>query len=245
MKPEAFDKHNAEVIQKMAQDAAFRNLSQEWLVMSLKHEYPYHFKWMGMPIIQFPSDIVLLQELVWQVKPDLIIETGVARGGSVVFYASLQQMMGLTHGKVVGIDIDIRAHNRALIEQHPMSAYIELLQGSSTAPEIIEQVSMMASGKEHVMVILDSLHTHDHVLRELELYSPLVTPGSYMVVLDTLIEDMPEGTYSDRPWAKGNNPKTAVHEFLASNSRFEIDSYWHEKALITVAHDGFLKCKHD
>lgn len=245
MKPQEFDKHNADIIQKMAQDKAFKQQSHDWLVASLDHEYPYHFKWMGLPIIQFPSDIIILQELIWQVKPDLVIETGIARGGSIVFYASLQQMMGITDGQVLGIDIDIREHNRLAIEQHPMAKHIQLVQGSSTDAAVIEKTAEIAKDKECVLVVLDSLHTHDHVLKELELYSQFVKKDSYIVVLDTLIEDMPEGTYPDRPWGKGNNPKTALHAFVEHNARFEIDSAWTDKILVSVATDGFLKCVAD
>lgn len=182
-----------------------------------------------------------MQEIIWRVKPDLIIETGIAHGGSLVFYASMLELLG-NDGQVVGIDIDIRPHNRVEIEHHPMFKRIVLLQGSSVDDEVAEQVRSLAQGKRSVLVCLDSNHTHAHVLRELELYSSLVTKDSYLVVFDTIIEDMPVGSFTDRPWDKGNNPKTAVWEFLKTNDRFEPDQEIPNKLLITVAPDGYLKC---
>jgi cephalosporin hydroxylase len=143
--------------------------------------------------------------------------------------------------KVLGIDIDIRAHNREAIEAHPMFSRIEMIEGSSIALEVVEQVHSVAAGYERVLVCLDSMHTHNHVLAELEAYAPLVTPGSYCVVFDTIIEDMPEDMFPDRPWGVGNNPKTAVWEYLKSHPEFEIDKRIQYKLLITVAPDGFLK----
>jgi cephalosporin hydroxylase len=203
-------------------------------------KYSYNFTWLGRPIIQFPQDIIALQEIIWQVKPDLIIETGIAHGGSLIFYASILELIG-GNGEVLGIDIDIREHNQVEIEKHPMYKRIDMIEGSSIDEKIAEQVYDFAKGRKRVMVFLDSMHTHDHVLKELKLYSPLVTKGSYLVVFDTVIEDMPEDFFPDRPWGKGNNPKTAVWEFLKTTDRFEIDKEIENKLLITVAPDGFLK----
>lgn len=239
-----FDIHNAEVVQQMGQDEAIKTATRNWFDATFRFEYPYHFKWMGLPIIQYPQDMVAMQELIWQVKPDLIIETGIARGGSLIFYASMLRMMDI-EGEVLGIDIDIRAHNRAAIEAHPMYRYITMLQGSSTDPQIAAQVRAKAAGKKRVLVVLDSMHTHAHVLKELELYSPLVTKGSYLVVFDTIVEDMAEDLFPDRPWGQGDNPKTAVHEFLKTTDRFKIDYSIQDKLLITVAPDGYLRCVGD
>ena len=197
-----------------------------------------------MPIIQTPQDIVALQEIIWQTKPDIIIETGVARGGSIIFHASMLHMLG-NDGKVIGIDIDIRPHNREAIEQHAMSKYIHLIEGSSVDQDILQQVKDLIPEKSSVMVILDSNHTHDHVLKELQHYSSLVTKGCYLVVLDTIVEDLPDDLYHNRPWSRGNNPKTAVHEFMKTTTRFEIDDTVTNKILITAAPDGYLKCSHD
>lgn len=220
-----------------------QELTNQWFVESCKYKYSYNFSWMGRPIIQFPQDIMAMQEIIWQVKPDLIVETGIAHGGSLIFYASMLELIG--EGQVLGIDVDIRQHNRVEIEQHPMFKRITMIEGSSIDEEIATQVYDLAKGKSRILLVLDSNHTHDHVLKELELYSPLVTKDSYLVVFDTVVEDMPEDFFPDRPWGKGNNPKTAVWEFLKTNKRFEVDKDIEAKLLITVAPDGYLKCLED
>jgi len=220
-----------------------QELTNQWFVESCKHKYSYNFSWMGRPIIQFPQDIMAMQEIIWQVKPDLIVETGIAHGGSLIFYASMLELIG--EGQVLGIDVDIRQHNRVEIEQHPMFKRIRMIEGSSIDEEIAKQVYDLAKGKSRILLVLDSNHTHDHVLKELELYSPLVTKDSYLVVFDTVVEDMPEDFFPDRPWGKGNNPKTAVWEFLKTNKRFKVDKDIEAKLLITVAPDGYLKCLED
>ncbi|MBI5142599.1 MAG: cephalosporin hydroxylase family protein [Nitrospirae bacterium] len=221
-------------------DTCIKPLSLAWLTAANTHRYSYNFTWLGVPIIQFPQDILAIQEIIWKVRPELIIETGVAHGGSLVLSASILEMTG--GGEVVGIDIDIRPENRARIEAHPMFRRIRLVEGSSVDPAVFSRVAAMAQEKASVLVILDSMHTRDHVLRELELYSGLVTAGSYLVVLDTAIEDMPDGFFPDRPWGRGNSPKTAVHEFLRTNRRFAIDYELENRLLVTTAPDGFLKC---
>lgn len=237
-------KDAASHIQAMGQDPHIRQLAMDFLKDTLPYRYTYHFKWLGLPIIQMPQDIVAMQELVWDIRPDLIVETGVAHGGSLVFYASMLELLG-NNGLVVGIDIDIREHNRRAIESHPLSRRIQLIQGSSIGEDVAAQVRALAQNRQRVLVALDSNHTHEHVLRELELYSPLVKSGSYVVVFDTTIEDLPDGLYPDRPWNKANNPKTAVWEFLKRNDRFVIDKQMHERLQITVAMDGYLKCVKD
>jgi cephalosporin hydroxylase len=243
MLEEQFAKEVAENIVKQGADQSLKGLSNIWMRETAPYRYTYHFRWMGRPIIQFPQDIIAMQELIWEVKPDLIIETGIAHGGSLVFYASILELIG--NGEALGIDIEIRPHNRAALESHPMIKRIKLLEGSSTDPTIIDAVKAYAVGKQTVMVCLDSNHTHDHVLSELRAYSPLVTRGSYCVVFDTAVEDVPDQLFSGRPWGKGNNPKTAVWEFLKSNNRFEIDNEIENKLLITVSPDGYLKCVKD
>src|SRR3989344_2808972 len=218
-----------------AQDAAFQTLSRDWLQASMQRQYVYNFDWMGRPIIQYPQDMVAMQELVWRVRPELIIETGIAPGTTMDPRASRR--------KVLGVDIDIRAHNRAAIEAHPMASRIAMVQGSAVAPEVVQQVRDFAQGYQRVLVCLDSMHTHDHVLGELNAYAPLVTPGSYCVVFDTFVEDMPPKFFADRPWDVGNNPKTAVHQWLADHPEFEIDAEMEQRLQVTVAPHGFLRRK--
>lgn len=239
-----FDERNREFIGRMGTDAQLRAATRDWFNIASKHEYSYHFRWLGLPIIQFPQDIVAMQEVIWSVRPDLIIETGIARGGSLILHASILQLLG-GNGRVLGIDIDIRPHNRQAIEAHPLATRITMFEGSSIADEMLSRVNAFAADSQRVLVVLDSNHTHEHVLRELELYAPLVKQGSYLIVMDSVVEDMPEGSFPDRPWDKGNNPKTAVWEFLKSNDRFEIDSAMQDKLQITVAPDGWLKCIKD
>ena len=211
---------------------------------SFRHEYSYHFRWLGVPIIQYPQDIVALQEIIWRIQPDAIVETGIARGGSLIFSASMLELLGGDR-EVVGVDIDIRHHNRIAIETHPLAKRISMIEGSSVDKEVVDAVRRKVEGRERVLVILDSNHTHDHVLKELRLYSPLVTAGSYLIVFDTVVEQMPDEFWGDRPWGKGDNPLTAVHAFLEETDRFEIDSEIHTKLQITVAPDGYLRCVRD
>jgi cephalosporin hydroxylase len=225
-------------------DADVQALSRVWVREITRHKYAYNFTWMGRPIIQFPQDMIAMQEIIWDTRPDLIIETGIAHGGSLIYYASLLELLGGDR-QVLGIDVDIRAHNHAEIEKHPMSKRIRMIEGSSIDTGVARQVAAMAAPRRKIMAVLDSNHTHDHVMQELALYSPLVSKGCYLVVFDTLIEDMPDDLIKDRPWNKGNNPKTAVHDFLKTNERFEIDKRIQHKLLITVAPDGYLRCVKD
>ena len=224
--------------------SAIQPHSLDWMIRSIGQRYSYGFSWLGRPIIQYPQDIMALQEIIWRVKPRLIVETGIAHGGSLIFHASMLELLG-GDGLVVGIDIDIRAHNRIEIERHPMFKRARMIEGSSIDPAIVEEVHRMADDRGPVLVALDSNHTHDHVLQELQAYAPLVTAGSYLVVFDTVVEDMPPGSFPDRPWDKGNNPKTAVHEFLLTNDRFEIDREIEAQLQITAAPDGYLRCVRD
>ncbi|MCK4914468.1 MAG: cephalosporin hydroxylase family protein [Planctomycetes bacterium] len=206
---------------------------------TLKSQYSYNFSWMGRPIIQYPQDMIAMQEIIWEVKPDLIIETGIAHGGSIIMYASLLELIG--KGQVLGIDIEIREHNRIEIEKHPMFKRITMFEGSSISDEMAAKVKDYAKNYNKILVVLDSNHTHSHVLKELELYAPLVSKESYCVVFDTIVEDLPAESFPDRPWGKGNNPKTAAYEFLKTHDEFVIDKSIQNKLLITVAPDGYLK----
>jgi len=230
-------------IDDMGADKKLKELSTKFITDSAKYKYSYHFTWLGRPIIQYPQNIIAIQEIIWKVKPDLIIETGIAHGGSLIFSASLLELLG--KGKVIGIDIDIREHNRKEIENHSLSKRIEMIEGSSIDEKIISKVEAIVKENDKILVILDSNHTHEHVLKELELYSKFVKKDGYVIVLDTIIEDMEENSFSDRPWNKNNNPKTAVCEFLKNNDRFKIDKKIQNKLLITVAPDGYLKCVKD
>jgi cephalosporin hydroxylase len=250
-----FEKEVLLRVQENGANAALRQAALDFTRISTMPKYSYNYFWLGRPIIQYPQDMVAMQELIWQIKPDLIIETGIAHGGSLILSASVLSILdycdAIEQGmmldpkaprrRVLGLDIDIRAHNRAAIEAHPMANRIEMIEGSSIDPVIIAQVQDIARGYERVLVCLDSNHTHAHVLAELEAYAPLVSPGSYCVVFDTIVEDMPAEMFPDRPWGPGDNPKTAVWEYLKTHPEFEIDKHMDHKLLISVAPDGYLK----
>ena len=242
---EFFKSQVKENIKGLGNDKDVQGLSRIWSRETNRNGYTYNFSWLGRPIIQYPQDMIAMQELIWSLQPDLIIETGIAHGGSLIFSASMLELNAICGGpqdaEVLGIDIDIRNHNRKAIEAHPMYKRISMLQGSSIAPDIIEQVKIKAEGKKGVLVFLDSNHTYCHVLAELKAYAPLTSTGSYCVVFDTLIDDMPPEMFPDRPWGPGDNPKTAVLEYLKSNPDFEIDRQIQHKLLITVAPDGYLR----
>jgi len=262
-----FQEESKRRVATMRADAQLQADASALTCSSIAAQYSYNFFWLGRPIIQYPQDMVALQELIWQVRPDFIIEAGIAHGGSLILSASMLALLDYcdavadgrsfdpksTRRRVLGIDIDIRPHNRSAIEAHPMAHRIDMIQGSSIAPEIVAQVHAAAKDRGTVMVILDSNHTHEHVLAELEAYAPLTSPGSYCVVFDTVVEDLPDSLYPDRPWGKGDNPKTAVWEYLRRVSdegraasdgaplRLEIDKAIEGKLLITVAPDGYLR----
>ena len=251
----SFEKEIEERLKIVELNQALQQAAHNFMTASLIPKYSYNYSWMGRPIIQYPQDMAAMQELIWQVKPDLIIETGIAHGGSLIMNASFLAMLdyceAIENGelldpkkpkrRVLGVDIDIRKHNRAAIEAHPMANRIDMIQGSSIAPEIINQVRDYAKNYKRVLISLDSNHTHEHVLGELKAFAPLTSQDSYCVVFDTVVEDMPKEQSGDRPWGPGNNPKTAVWEFLKTHPEFEIDKSIQNKLLITVAPDGYLK----
>lgn len=250
-----FQEQCVDEVRKMAESTSLCELTSQWMSLSCENKYSYHFRWAGRPIIQYPQDIVAMQEIIFDVKPDLIIETGIAHGGSIVFSSAMLAQLDLFEAiesgtmmdprhskrKVIGIDIDIREHNRVHIERHPLSSRIQMLQGSSVDSGIIRKVHEMAAGYEKILVCLDSNHTHEHVLAELEAYADLVSVGSYCVVFDTIVDELPDTLSNDRPWGPGNNPKTAVHSFLAKDNRFVVDRFIENKLMITVAPGGYLK----
>jgi len=250
-----FEKEVTLRVQENSKNNRLQKAGLNFTQISAYPKYSYNYFWQGRPIIQYPQDVMAMQELIWQIKPDLIVETGIAHGGSLIFSASMLANLdycdAIEQGKmldpnapqrrVLGLDIDIREHNREAIEAHPMSNRIDMIEGSSIDPEIIAQVHEISNDYEHVLVCLDSNHTHDHVLAELEAYAPLVTKDSYCVVFDTIVEDMPVDMFPDRPWGPGDNPKTAVWEYLKNHPEFEIDKQIDHKLLISVAPDGYLK----
>jgi cephalosporin hydroxylase len=262
--------HELETRQRLAAARGNTQLQAEaraFFASTIAARYSYNFNWLGRPIIQYPQDIAALQEVIWTTRPDLIVETGIAHGGSLILSASMLALLDYcdavaagdvldpraTRRRVVGVDIDIRAHNRAAIEAHPLAHRIDMIQGSSTDAAVVAQVHALAAAHERVLVILDSNHTHAHVLAELEAYAPLTTPGSYCIVFDTVVEDLPDAMYPDRPWGKGDNPKTAVFEYLrrlagegrtaadGAPLRLEVDKAIEDALLITVAPDGYLR----
>ncbi len=234
-----FEQERDENIKAMGADQVLKEKSLDWMLHADKYKYTYNYEWMGRPIIKFPNDIVISQELIWNLQPDVIIETGIAHGGSIIFSASMLELCG--KGEVVAVDIDIRAHNKEKIEAHPMMKRITMYEGSSTDPEIFEKIKAHCEGKETVLVFLDSLHTHQHVYDELVMYSQLVTKNSYIVCPDTFIEFFPQGYFDNRPWDVGDNPHTAAMQFIKENPNFEIDKTFNDKLMITEGIDGYLK----
>lgn len=230
-----------EVKQRLIENGNNKKLNdaaRQFMIESTIPKYSYNFSWMGRPIIQYPQDMIAMQEIIWKVKPDLVIDIGIAHGGSLIYYASLLELMG--KGQVLGVDIDIRSHNKKAIEKHSMSKRISMIEGSSVDNKVIEQVHKFAKKYKKILVSLDSNHTQEHVLLELKAYSDLVSPGSYMIVFDTIVETLPKSSYPNRPWGVGNNPMTAVNEFLKENKNYKIDKDINRKLLISVATDGYL-----
>ncbi|WP_319543671.1 CmcI family methyltransferase [uncultured Pseudodesulfovibrio sp.] len=235
-----FEEQKRKFARELARDTKLQKENWQFYRQACSHNYEYLWNWMGVPIIQTPADIMVTQEIIWETKPQLIIETGIARGGSVLFYASLMETIG--EGRVVGIDIDIRAHNRDTIENHPVSKRVDLIQGSSIDDSIVTQVRTMADKCEKVMVILDSNHTHEHVLAELEAYAPMVTKGQFLIVADTSVDFFEPLDDRPRPWGQGDNPKTAMDSYLKTTDRFERDAFYNDKLIMTSSPEGYLRC---
>lgn len=227
-------------LKKMSKDKSLFKKSIDWMLHADKYKYTYNFEWAGIPIIKFPNDLMVLQEIISKVQPDVIIETGVAHGGSIVFSASMLQLYSKKNAFVIGVDIDIRKHNHDRLKKNKFYKKLKLIEGSSTSPEVIKKIKRLIKGKK-VMVCLDSNHTYEHVKNEIEIYKDLVTKNSYLVVEDTFSEYFPKGYYSNRPWDVGNNPMIALKEFLKTNKNFEIDKKICSKLQITETFDGYLK----
>ena len=233
----------------------WQSTNHKWMIHAFENNYMYNFDWLGRPIIQMPSEIVCIQELIWQVQPDLIIETGIAHGGSLILSASMLALLDYcdavstkrsldlskNNRLVVGIDIDIRKHNREMINEHPLSNKIKVLEGSSVDKNVVNEIDVISRNFKKILVFLDSNHTHDHVLEELNCYTKFVSKGSYCVVFDTIIDDLPKNFFNNRPWDPGNSPKSALKEFLTKNNNFEIDFNLSDKLLTTASPLGFLK----
>lgn len=224
----------------LEQDNELQSLAIDLITKSDQHGHAYQWNWMGLPIIQSMEDIVAAQELIWKVKPDVIVETGIAWGGSMVFYASMLELIG--KGRVIGIDVALPQSNIDEIMKYKFSNRITLIHGSSVDQKIVDQVKAQIKPGEKVLLGLDSNHTHDHVLEELQLYSPLVTKDSYIIVSDTVVEDIPVQEHRPRAWGPGNNPRTAVNEFLKTTDRFVLDDYYNAKLLVTFDKGGYLRC---
>ena len=236
-----FEKDRSQSIKNLGTDSLLKTQALNFIRDTQPSKYSYNFDWLGLPILQFPQDILAIQEIIWKTKPDLIIETGIARGGSLILSASILHLLN-GNGRVIGIDVDIRSHNRKMIEDHPLASRIKMIEGSSIDMATMTQLKSLMTPTDKVMVILDSNHTHEHVLQELRLFAPLVTKDFYLIIMDTVIEDMPASIFPDKPWGKGNNPKTAVKEFLTENKCFAVDYEIQNKLLITAAPEGYLKC---
>ena len=244
------DKDRLDYAEKVKNSEALDKLAKLFHQETAELKYAYNYDWFGRPIIQLPQDVVVMQEIIFDVKPDLIIETGVAHGGSLIFYSSMLHLLDLhdskkgnipTERSVLGIDIKIHDHNRDFILEHPFSDKICLHESSSVCDSIKPFIDQATNDKKSILVVLDSNHTEDHVYKELNLYSQYVTTKSYCIVFDSTIEDMPKEMFSNRDWGPGNNPRTAVNKFLSENSNFILDENIDNKPIITAAKGGFLK----
>ncbi len=235
-----FEKDKIEFAEAQYGDAELRQKANDFLVHSYKHNYGYQWTWLDLPIIQMPQDIVITQELIWKNRPTVIIETGVAWGGSIVLYASLMQLYG--EGRVVGIDLNLHDHVSDQIMSYPFSDRISLIKGSSTDESIVESIRSSITPEDRVMVILDSNHSHQHVLDELRIYAPMVTQGQHMIVSDTIVETIPSHDERPREWGKGNNPATAVWAYLEESDRFEVDEMVDKRLLMGFTPGGYLRC---
>lgn len=232
-----FLEYRKKLLGSQSNNLEFKAASRDWMQLSVDNKYSYQFDWLGVPIIQMPEDLIIFQEIVYKTQPDLIIETGVARGGSIIFWASIQRLCGIT-GKVLGVDIDIREHARNAINNSNFKGEINLIEGSSVEDEVVDQVKKIVSQHNRIMVVLDSNHTHEHVLYELEIYSKFVTKDCFLLVLDTVIDDL--DIDPERPWGPGSSPKSAVKEFMIKNpGKFTYEQSYENRALLSVAPYGY------
>lgn len=235
-----FEASKKQTASEQMKDAVLRKTALDFVVESDKHGYGYQWTWLGLPFIQMPQDMIVTQEVIWETKPDVIIETGIAWGGSIVFYASLLQLIG--KGEVVAVDLNLYDHVAQQVMGYPFSNRIHLYKGSSTDPSVAAKIKSHVKSGQKVMVLLDSNHTHQHVLDELRVYAPLVTKGQYLIVSDTIVEDIPSQTHRPRPWGPGDNPKTALRQYMKESNRFEVDRYMNDKLLLTFSPDGYCRC---
>lgn len=239
----AFERERIIRIREQGKNKELIRRADAFIVSASQAKYTYNFTWFGVPIFQHPEDIIALQEIIFRVKPEVIVDVGTARGGTAIFYASLLKLIG--GGRVISVDIDIRVHNRDTIRRHPLARLVDLVEGSSTDPTTVAKVKRLIRGKKPVLISLDSLHSGTHVAGELALYSKLVTRGSYLVVCDTVLKKLPRSTYpkdhATRPWSEKDNPGTAVDKFLRKNKRFIVDTDIDHKLLISCAAGGYLK----
>jgi cephalosporin hydroxylase len=234
-----FQEWRKKLLGSQSNNLEFKTASRDWMQLSVDNKYSYQFDWLGVPIIQMPEDLIVFQEIVYKTQPDLIIETGVARGGSIIFWASIQRLCGIT-GKVLGVDIDIRQHARSAINDSNFKDEISLIEGSSIEDEVVDQVKKIVSRHKRIMVVLDSNHTHEHVLSELEIYSKFVTKDCFLLVLDTVIDDLKVDP--TRSWGPGSSPKSAVKEFMLKTSGDFINEQSYEnRALLSVAPNGYWR----
>ena len=236
----SFEEEKSTEIKNAKADPELLKKARDFLVQSDKHKYGYYWTWLGLPIIQMPEDIVLTQEILWETKPDFVIEAGVAWGGSLAMYAAFQEIQG--YGHVFGIDVTIPQHNREAIMSTPVSNRITLIEASSSDPATFEAVSAQIPKGSNILLVLDSNHTHEHVLAELKLWSPLLQNGNYIIVSDTVVEVIPEQTHRPRPWGPGNNPMTGMQEFMNENDRFTSENSYSDRAFASFNPSGYLKC---
>ncbi|OQA00607.1 MAG: Rhamnosyl O-methyltransferase precursor [Planctomycetes bacterium ADurb.Bin401] len=239
-----FEKLRIDSAAQMAADKKLKADALDVLVRADHHRWIHQTNWMGEPILNLPQDMFAIQDIICRTKPKYIIESGVAWGGSLLFYSTI--MEAIDGGKIIGIDTYIPDDLRERLNSHgKISQRITLINGSSVEQTTVDKVRAIIGDCREVMVVLDSFHTHEHVLNELRLYSPLVGKGFYLVCGDTIVEDIPEQTHRTRPWGRGNNPKTALWQFLKENDRFETDKETDNKLLLTCNPDGYLKCVKD
>lgn len=234
-----FERSKREAAARMAADESLAARALDLNAAADRHDWSYQWTWLGLPVIQMPPDIVVLQEVIWETRPQLVIETGIARGGSLVLYASILELVG--EGEVLGIDVDIRAHNREAIEAHPLAKRIRMIEGSSLDDDVVAQARAAAANVERVMVVLDSNHTHAHVLAELRAYGPLVTVSQFLVVADTFVEQIPAQGHRPREWGPGDNPATALGAWLDEVDDFAPDPFVNAKLLLTASPGGYLR----